>query len=190
MKRILIAWIIAITSCTVAFAQSQTVSSADTANDSATVLSFTDTPDDSLRVDNDADDSNQVNSFVNSLDGANMTGVLSIVTVVLVLTFGFPIFIIFIAFYFRYRNRKARYKLIEQALAAGQPLPESLFKDNHDNDTRAKGIKNICLGFGLFIFLWTMTDSFGIGAIGLLLMCIGLGEWLVAKNQPPTDEQK
>ena len=109
---------------------------------------------------------------------------------ILILVFGFPIFVIFIAFYFRYKNRRERYKLVEKAIAAGQPIPEGILKESLNTDTRSKGIKNMCLGTGLFIFLWAITDSFALGCIGLLIMFTGLGQWLVARNQHPTDEQK
>lgn len=41
----------------------------------------------------------------------------------IILTLGLPAMLIFIIFYFRYKNRKAKYRLAEQALAAGQQLP-------------------------------------------------------------------
>ena len=97
---------------------------------------------------------------------------------------------IFIAFYIRYKSRRERYKLVEKAIAAGQPIPEGILKESLNTDTTAKGIKNMCLGAWLFIFLWAITDSFAMGCIGLLILFTGLGQWLVARNQRPTDEQK
>ena len=83
----------------------------------------------------------------------------------------------------RYKNRKAKYRLMEQALATGQPLPEGIFKDTLPQDYRTKGIKNICTGIGLFIFLWAITDEFSIGCIGLLVMFTGIGQWIISRNQ-------
>ena len=80
-----------------------------------------------------------------------------------------PVFIIFVVFFFRYKNRKARYRLAEQALAAGQPLPEGFIRESKPTDQRTQGIRNTFTGIGLFIFLWAITGEFGIGAIGLLL---------------------
>lgn len=172
-----------------------TVSSADS-DDSTYTAEFTDTPDDSTYVgsseSSDIDSSNHDFDFFNDLnvpkDAANVA--ITVVTITLLFVFGFPLFIIFLAFYFRYRSKKARYKLVEQALAAGQPIPEGVFKESLNLDTRSKGIKNICLGIGLFIFLWAITNSFGIGCIGLLVMFTGIGQWLVARNQHPTNEEK
>ena len=168
-----------------------TVSSAD--NDTAVIAEYTDTPDDSTYVgysytsgstyQNDFD-------FLDKLTDSNIKAGIAIVSTILIIVFAFPLFIIFIAFYFRYRSRKARYKLVEQALAAGQPIPDGVFKESLNLDTKEKGIKNMCLGTGLFIFLWALTSSFAMGCIGLLIMFTGLGQYLVARNKKPTDEQK
>ena len=113
-----------------------------------------------------------------AINGGILTGL-----IVVILIFGFPFFIVFVAFYFRYKNRKAKYKLMEQALATGQPLPEGIFKDSLPQDYRTKGIKNICTGIGLFIFLWAITDEFSIGCIGLLVLFTGIGQWIISRNQ-------
>lgn len=117
------------------------------------------------------------NHFGSAIGGGILVAIISII-----LVFGFPAFILFLIFFFRYKNRKARYRLAEQALAAGQPLPESLIKEfqlNSNQSTQStQGIKNTFTGIGLFIFLWAITGEFGIGAIGLLVMFIGLGQWL------------
>lgn len=208
MKRILIALIVAFIFCSLVLAQkkttilrdsigkaSVTVSSADTDPDSAYEVEFIDTPDDNRVASQDPDDysdnrNDNRGSLFDRVSDAAISGGIAIITVTFGIIFAFPLFIIFIAFYFRYKNRRERYKLVEQALAAGQPLPEGIFKESLNLDTRNKGIKNICLGIGLFIFLWAITDSFGVGTIGLLVMFTGIGQYLVARNQNPTDEQR
>lgn len=100
--------------------------------------------------------------------------------------------IIFLVFYFRYKNRQARYRLAEKALESGKPLPEGVFAgdapqsaphkpgakvSNYNTFERDKGIRGTFLGFGLFIFLWALTGEFGVGCIGLLVMFIGIGRW-------------
>lgn len=208
MKRILIALIVAFIFCSLVLAQkkttilrdsigkaSVTVSSADTDPDSAYEVEFIDTPDDNRVASQDPDDysdnrNDNRGSLFDRVSDAAISGGIAIITVTFGIIFAFPLFIIFIAFYFRYKNRRERYKLVEQALAAGQPLPEGIFKESLNLDTRNKGIKNICLGIGLFIFLWAISDSFGVGTIGLLVMFTGIGQYLVARNQTPTDEQR
>lgn len=100
------------------------------------------------------------------------------------LIFGLPFFVIFIAFFFRYKNRKAKYQLIEKALESGQPLPKGLIDEISTNkNLKAKGIKNAFTGLGLFVFLWAITESFGVGAIGLLILCTGIGQIFIARSQ-------
>ena len=41
---------------------------------------------------------------------------------------------------------------------------------------------------GLFIFLWAITGEFGIGAIGLLIMFMGIGQWIIGSKQQKTDD--
>jgi hypothetical protein len=102
--------------------------------------------------------------------------------VFIIVFFGMPFFIVFIVMLFRYKNKQARYRLAEKALASGQPLPEEIIRKADKKDLRSRGITNMALGLGLFIFLWTITEEFGIGAIGILVFCIGAGQYLVDRN--------
>ena len=104
--------------------------------------------------------------------------------VALVSIFGLPALLIFIIFYFRYKNRKAKYRLAEQALASGQQLPPEFFQGMEKQDLRSRGIKNIFLGLGLFIFLWALTGEFGLGCIGLLVMFTGFGQVVTYFSRP------
>lgn len=110
---------------------------------------------------------------------------LAIVPIVaIVFVFGLPALLIFTIFYFRYKNRKAKYRLAEQALASGQQLPPEFFEGMEKQDLRSKGIKNIFLGIGLFIFLWAITENFGLGCIGLLIMFTGFGQLVTYYTRP------
>ena len=124
------------------------------------------------------DDDFPFNNFGNAVGGGILVAIISIIAI-----FGMPVFIIFVVFFFRYKNRKARYRLAEQALAAGQPLPEEFIRENKSTDQRTQGIKNTFTGIGLFIFLWAITGEFGIGAIGLLVTFMGIGQWIIGYNQ-------
>lgn len=108
----------------------------------------------------------------------------------IIFTLGLPALLIFIIFYFRYKNRKAKYRLAEQALAAGQQLPPEFFKEGESKDLRSRGIKNIFLGIGLFIFLWAITGVFGLGCIGLLIMFTGFGQVTIYYTQPGQGDGK
>lgn len=102
--------------------------------------------------------------------------------------------ILFLVFYFRYKNRQAKYRLAEKALEAGKPLPGDVFVSEQPISSgakksytpyyttveRDKGIRTTFFGLGLFIFLWALTTSFGVACIGLLVMFIGIGHWVSA----------
>ena len=94
----------------------------------------------------------------------------------IIFVFGLPIAIVFIIVAFRSKNRRAKYKLAEQILASGQELPQGFFDDLNVRDLRTRGFSNLFLGLGLFILLWALTEDFSVGCIGLLVLCIGLGQ--------------
>ena len=93
-----------------------------------------------------------------------------------------PVLIIFLIFFFRYKSRKAAYHLAEQAIASGQPLPDNFMqtiKQKPVSNNLSQGINSICIGVGLFIFLWALTGEFGLGCIGLLIMFTGFGKVII-----------
>ncbi len=106
----------------------------------------------------------------------SIVGVTLISIMGIIFVFGLPIALLFIIFYYRNKNRKAKYQLAEKILASGQPLPPNFFNDLGVKDLRTRGFSNTFLGLGLFIFLWALTGEFGLGCIGLLVLCIGLGQ--------------
>ena len=122
--------------------------------------------------------------------GMSKTSETVIAVTAIVFVFGLPLLIIFVVFFFRYKNRKAKYRLAEQALASGQQLPENFFKEAAATDIRSKGINNIFVGIGLFIFLWAITGEFGLGCIGLLVMFTGFGQLVIFYSQQKKNEEK
>jgi predicted PurR-regulated permease PerM len=108
----------------------------------------------------------------------------------LIVVFGLPVFIVFITLYFKYKNRKAKYRLVEQALAAGQPLPESVFNEKAGNGILQKGITNVFTGIGLFIFLWAVSEEFSMGCVGLLIMFMGFGQIVIHYTNNKKEEAK
>ena len=61
-------------------------------------------------------------------------------------------------------------------------------RENRPAEQLSQGIKNTFTGIGLFIFLWAITGEFGIGAIGLLIMFMGIGQWIIGSKQQKTDD--
>ena len=162
------------------------VQDADTASYSP---DYTDSMDnDTSVVSNDDGLSDLANSELLHSSAVGRGAIVAIVAIVL--GFLFPLLVIFLIFYFRYKNRKAKYLLAEKALESGKPLPEGIIAPHeaekifhsslpaYNSAQRDKGIKNTFIGIGLFLFLWALTGNFGVGCIGLLVMFYGIGLWV------------
>ncbi len=207
MKRIILALIAALTLCSLAGAKNRSITETDSLGNKKRVIEIRDTvingksEIDTLSVmtyenstSKDAEDEKDwKHDNNNSMFGINLGNSQSAETVIaiiaIIFAFGFPLIIVFTVFFFNYKNRKAKYRLAEQALSTGQQLPEDFFKKaERSEDTRSKGIKNIFLGIGLFIFLWAMTN-FSIGCIGLLIMFMGFGQVVIHYTQESKREQ-
>ena len=187
MKRIIFGLMLAMMFCTLVQGANRTVTENDGQGNKKRVIELRDTVingetvTDTLSVmtyENGAGSSNAPEKWRthhssmdwNGFDLGSKTSETVIAVTAIVFVFGLPLLIIFVVFFFRYKNRKAKYRLAEQALASGQQLPENFFKEAAATDIRSKGINNIFVGIGLFIFLWAITDEFGLGCIGLLIM--------------------
>lgn len=101
------------------------------------------------------------------------TGGLLIVGLVLLCIFGLPILaIIFIIWLIVRASRRSSNN-------AGQAVVQSeVDATGRDRTLFNKGVRNVCLGIGIAIFLGIWMGDFGVG-IGALIVCIGIGELLV-----------
>lgn len=207
MKRIILGLLLAMTFCSLVTGANRTVTENDSLGNKKRVIELRDTiingetVTDTLSImnynsstDNDTSEDTEhhySNGF--TWPGLNMgenTSETIIAVTAIVFVFGLPLFIIFIVFFFRYKNRKAKYRLAEQALANGQQLPENFFEKTNHEDTHSKGVKNIFTGIGLFIFLWAITGEFGLGCIGLLVMFTGFGQLVIYYSQQKKKDEK
>ena len=102
----------------------------------------------------------------------------------IIMVFGMPVVIMFFILWFNYKNKKAKYQIISEALASGKELPAEFYAEkspsNGHVEVLTKGIKNVFLGIGLGVFLWILTGEGGIASIGFLIFCIGLGQIVIA----------
>ncbi len=200
MKRIIFALMTAMMLCTLAQGKNRTVTENDSLGNKQRVIELRDTMIDGKAVtdtlsvmtyenspssgtENHKDYKHHSSAYDFGWNLGHDAKEAAIAITAIVFVFGFPLVIVFIIFFFRYKNRKAKYRLVEQALASGQPLPENLFKETDSIDIRSKGIKNVFVGIGLFIFLWAITDEFGLGCIGLLIMFTGFGQLVIYYTQ-------
>lgn len=110
-------------------------------------------------------------------------GFVFIIFLSIIALFFAPLIIISIVLYSRHRNRKMKYELAAKALESGQPLPREIQEEVYKlKSTEEQGIKNMCTGMALFIFLWAFFGSFGFGCIGLLVAANGLSKFLIARR--------
>lgn len=105
--------------------------------------------------------------------------------------------LILVGFYLvlRYKARVRRQQVlnsnIDKLLAAGRDIPVEILRGDeprgaNEHGNLARGIRNICLGIGLLIFL-TVLVGFDIGAVGFILIAIGCSQTLVwYLNKPNT----
>lgn len=101
------------------------------------------------------------------------------------------IFVTLIVFFImRYMNKRAQYKLYEEAIRAGQKLPDNIGFPKKETNIQTQGIKNISLGIGLGIFLWILL-GIEMASIGLISICTGIGQLIIYRTQQSaTDKHK
>ena len=100
-----------------------------------------------------------------------------------------PLLIIALIFYYRHKNRKAKYELAAKMIEKGEPLPADLEESVRGlSDMESKGIKNMCIGAALTVFFWALTDSFGLACIGLIVLANGLSQYIIARRTKETED--
>ena len=98
-----------------------------------------------------------------------------------VLVFMVPFAVIFCWFYFRSKNKRAKYALIEKMMTSGQPGAAELYRNIIEGDRRQSrnlllhGIRMAFVGIGLTAF-FTVCMGKEMGSIGILVFFIGIGE--------------
>ena len=101
------------------------------------------------------------------------TGGLLIAALVLFCIFGLPILAIILIVWLIVRASR------RSSSNAGQAVMQNeVDATGRDRALFNKGVRNVCLGIGLAIFLGIWMGDFGVG-IGVLIVCIGIGELLV-----------
>lgn len=108
------------------------------------------------------------------IGGGAALGGLLITGLVLLCVFGLPLLVIILIIWLIIRLvRKS-----PTAAPTGQATAASIDEQGRDRTLFNKGVRNVCLGVGLAIFLGMWMGSFGVG-VGALIACIGIGELLV-----------
>jgi Ca2+-dependent lipid-binding protein len=123
-----------------------------------------------------------------------------IITVVsLVCVFGFPLLAVCFIAYLIYRNRRNKYRLAQSAIDKGQEIPAEII--NADKTTtdvinsdsiykmKREAVRKIFIGIGLAVFLGYIIGKLGM-MIGLLVVIIGVGKYVVAMMDEKHENQK
>ena len=130
------------------------------------------------------EDAQIVREFLDGVGGwVGPWAAVSIVTIVIMFLIA-PLLIIIVIFYFVNKNRRERYKLAQMAIQNGQPIPNEVLNDTRNaviKDDYQAGIRQMCVGVGLAIFLGLIVGNLGIG-IGALVFFIGLGKWYIGRQ--------
>lgn len=133
--------------------------------------------------DDDYSDMEKVFAFLTS------GSVILILVICVLAIFVGPLLIIALIFYYRHKNRKAKYELAAKMIEKGEPLPADLEESVRGlSDMESKGIKNMCLGAALTVFFWALTDSFGLACIGLIVLANGLSQYIIARRTKETED--
>ncbi len=198
MKKTLLSFLFLFAACNFTPSIGQTDSLTNDALPADEIEAFSDTtsiqPDSAatLPLDDEFDDffddgsSTSSNSFHAVWEGINsesMTGMFFVLAVLIIIFVVSPIVIIGLILWFIYKNRKNRMRLAEMAMQNGQPIPDDLVKTlpTTNEEVRQKGIRQVCLGIGLIFLLGWAAGKIGVG-IGVLVLCIGLGNLLIARS--------
>jgi len=200
MKRVILMMVAMLTFCVAANAKQRLVYQTDTITGERVVIEVNDTMrnghaevdtmsitrypsgttviSSSQRIEEDLDE-----GFKETFSFLGSAGVIAIVFIVVFGIFIGPLLIIAVIFYYRHKNRKAKYELAAKMIEKGEPLPADIEETiNGLKDMESKGIRNIFIGGALFVFLWALTDSLGLACIGLLVMANGASQYIIARR--------
>lgn len=124
--------------------------------------------------------------------------------VTLILAIGGPLLLVGFIVSLRYRYRRQREQSInmniDKLLAAGRDIPVELLRgdeprsadtDDTEDASLNKGIKNICVGLGILIFL-TLTADIQVASIAFILIGLGVSRvivWRLAQTNKPQSAQ-
>ena len=116
-------------------------------------------------------------------NGEGIMGMFFVLAVLFILFVLSPIVVIGMILWFIYKSRQNRMRLAEMAMKNGQPIPDELVstKPASDGDLREKGVRQVFLGIGLTFLLGWVAGKVGAG-IGILVLCIGLGNLLISRS--------
>ncbi len=154
-------------------------------------LSSSGSKDANINISLSKEDAEMMEELVESFVGGGFTesvleDIVMPIVIISLLCVILPIVCVIAALVYSYKKRKAKYRMAEKILESGQPLPESLNDVLGDaerqTDLYSRGIKNVCLGVALSLFLYFLTDELGIACIGLFVVANGVSQLLGSRR--------
>ncbi len=133
-------------------------------------------------------------------DAGDLSVAILIPILAITFIFGGPIFLVCFLMLHHYRNKARRQQdintNIDKLLAAGRDIPVELLRGDEpraasENGDLSRGVRSLFLGIGLLIFL-TALVGFDIGAVGFILIALGLSHiliWYLNKPKAGTEPQ-
>lgn len=163
------------------------------------------------RYDNE-DWDDDFDEFMNKLPSSVEKGI-KLAALIMILLFMLPIVILLIVLYFRQKDKNERYRLMEEAIKHGQPTPDfdrpsarkERATDNYSSQKKythapkfnyevellySKGIKHIVIGVALFIFMYALTDEFGVACCSLFIIAFGVEKLLRYRKFKQLEEER
>lgn len=100
-----------------------------------------------------------------------------------------PLIIAIILLRFLIKRHNDKVELAEKAMAAGQPIPESMKPVDKQTERYLwqRGVRNVALGCGLALMFTIWSSSF-LAGIGALVACYGAGQMVIARTSPKNHE--
>ena len=122
--------------------------------------------------------------------GDDLMGMFFVLAVLFILFVLSPIAVIGLILWFIYKSRQNRMRLAEMAMRSGQPIPDELVntKSQTGADVREKGVRQVFLGIGLIFLLGWAAGKIGAG-IGVLVLCMGLGNLFISRSAKKSEYQ-
>ncbi|MDO5446926.1 MAG: DUF6249 domain-containing protein [Prevotellaceae bacterium] len=118
-----------------------------------------------------------------------IVAIVCVIVIPLLCLFAFPLLIIWLIARSRRKRERERNEMIMALAKEGKDVTpivnNEIAADRKpaatNEDMRNKGIKNVCIGFGVGVLLWSIMGKLGFG-IGFIIVCVGFSQLLTANR--------
>jgi hypothetical protein len=118
------------------------------------------------------------------------TGELDLGFMAIVGSFATPIIIVFVIFFFDYKNKQRMFNTVDKAIESGVEVPESVLatmeKPEKPGTALKKGLVWCGLGLGVLV-AWSLFRNFSEASLGFIPLFLGIAYLISARLEPETD---